>query len=321
MALKKKNFKADEIAIFDDAVIYKRGEYWHFRMWLAKENKYARKSLHTRSEATAIDKGKSAYLELYGNLLNGKTYFSLTTKQGVDKYLERRKQDVVTGVIVSGRYSTINTHLQHWLDFIGRDAKLKELERTDCESYYFSRTQEDANIKPVTVQNEQSTINACVKFLFRNGETLIDSFDFSRLPKFDSNNEAIRRATFTNDEYKQLVTAMRTYCSLRINQIDKDEKLIREIVRYYVLVAANSGLRVGEQRQLRWNDVTVENRTVGGEEHILARINVRAQTSKVRKSRVFLCRGGEYFTRLRALTKPDTHSSLVFSIDGEAPLT
>ena len=30
-----------EIAIFDEACIYKRGEYWQFRMWLPKENKYA----------------------------------------------------------------------------------------------------------------------------------------------------------------------------------------------------------------------------------------------------------------------------------------
>ena len=37
----KTNFKEDEEAIFDNAVIYKRGEYWHMRMWLPKEHKYA----------------------------------------------------------------------------------------------------------------------------------------------------------------------------------------------------------------------------------------------------------------------------------------
>jgi hypothetical protein len=63
MALKKKTFAEDEIGIFDDAVIYKRGDYWHFRMWLAGEGKYARKSLKTRSRSTAIDKGKDFYLE------------------------------------------------------------------------------------------------------------------------------------------------------------------------------------------------------------------------------------------------------------------
>jgi hypothetical protein len=68
LALKKQHFAEGEIPIFDEACIYKRGEYWQFRMWLPKENKYARKSLRTRSEATAIEKGKAAYLEIYANL-------------------------------------------------------------------------------------------------------------------------------------------------------------------------------------------------------------------------------------------------------------
>ena len=37
-------------------------------MWLTKENKYARKSLRTRSETTAVERGKAAYLEIYANL-------------------------------------------------------------------------------------------------------------------------------------------------------------------------------------------------------------------------------------------------------------
>ena len=49
MALKKQNFAEGEIAIFDEACVYKRGEYWQFRLWLPKENKYARKSLSTNA--------------------------------------------------------------------------------------------------------------------------------------------------------------------------------------------------------------------------------------------------------------------------------
>jgi len=39
LALKKQHFAEGEIPIFDEACIYKRGEYWQFRMWLPKENK------------------------------------------------------------------------------------------------------------------------------------------------------------------------------------------------------------------------------------------------------------------------------------------
>ena len=58
MPLKKQNYTDEEIPIFDEAFIYKRGAYWHFRMWLNNERKYARKSLRTRSKTTAIEKGK-----------------------------------------------------------------------------------------------------------------------------------------------------------------------------------------------------------------------------------------------------------------------
>ena len=68
MALKKQHFAEGEIAIFDEACIYNRRQYWELRMRLPKENKYARKSLRTRSEATAIETGKAAYLEIYANL-------------------------------------------------------------------------------------------------------------------------------------------------------------------------------------------------------------------------------------------------------------
>jgi len=89
MTLKKKEYDdAVEVAIFDEALIYKRGEYWQFRMWLAKEGKYARLSLKTRNRSTAIDKAKLRYHELMAQQGQGKSYFSKTTRQGVDEYLQ-----------------------------------------------------------------------------------------------------------------------------------------------------------------------------------------------------------------------------------------
>lgn len=316
MPMKKQQFADGEIAIFDDACIYKRGAYWQFRMWLAKEGKYARKSLRTRSESTTIERGKAAYLEIYANQQQGKTYFSITTKAGVERYLQARQRDVELGHIVSGRHRTIATHLQHWLSFIGKDTKLKELESTDCEGYFYHRHQaSNGKVKQVTVQNEQSTINALMRWLHRKGETHIDSFEFKKLPRLDKRNEAIRRATLTNDEWKQLYRAMRSYTAKQ-NKLDDEELKIRKIVQHYVLIAANSGLRVGEQRQLRWCDVRVENHKVHGVEKKLARIHVRAETSKVRSSRTFLCRNGEYFERLREIVRPVKEVGLIFTADG-----
>ena len=144
----------------------------------------------------------------------GKSYFSITTKEGVEKHLSFRKRDVELGHIVSERLAAIATHLQHFLNFIAKDTKLKELERTDCENHFYHRHKAtNTKVKQVTVQNEQSTINALMKWLNKNGETHIESFEFKKLPRLDKGNEAIRRATLTNDEYETLYRAMRTYCA------------------------------------------------------------------------------------------------------------
>jgi len=92
-------------------------------MWLNDEQKYARKSLRTRSKVTAIEKAKRFYLEILADRQAGKRYFTLTTKQGVAKHIEHRQKDVETGLIVSGRLSTIKTHLQHFLRIIGKETK------------------------------------------------------------------------------------------------------------------------------------------------------------------------------------------------------
>ena len=58
MALKKAEFNDDEFPVFEEAFVYKRGEYMQMCIWLAKERMYARFSSKTRNKGTAIDKVK-----------------------------------------------------------------------------------------------------------------------------------------------------------------------------------------------------------------------------------------------------------------------
>ena len=71
-----------------------------------------------------------------------------------------------------------------------------------------------------------------MKWLHKNGETHIDGFDFKKLPRLDKGNEAIRRATLTNDEYEALYRAMRTYTA-KHNKLDDAELRVRKIVQHY----------------------------------------------------------------------------------------
>ena len=347
MTLKKKKFGDDEVPLFDNAVLYKRGDFWHMRMWLPNEHKYARFSLKTRSKSTAIDKAESHYYELKVMEKQGKNYFSITTRMGVEKYLEFKKKEIGTHIVI-GRYQTISTHLNHWLRFIGKDTKLKELERTDCENYAYERTKTKKNIKvsQTTIENEQSTINAMMAWLYRHKETNIDGFDFKKFKRLDKGLDENRRSTFTDDEVHDISIALDNYIAEAESHINEDGNLVKAIAGYYLIISLLTGLRRGEQLQLCWKDITEFEHNIGGKDSDngegridgevfnLVKIVVRGETSKVRKTRKFVIKDLDYFDRLFKLQhnrflneylgddfKLKFANSLLFRTTGESCLT
>jgi integrase len=323
MGLKKKYVGDDQIVIFDEALIQKRGEFWYFRMWLAGEGTYVRVSLRTQNRQTAIDKAKTFFHQIKADQANGKTYFSLTAEAGVELYLEQRQKDVEVGHIVKGRYGTIRTHLGHWLDFIGRKTKLKELERTDCENYFYARAQESAGstLSQSTVKNEQTTINAMMEWLWRRNEVTIREFDFKKLQRVDSSDDAVRRATFTREEVTSLRKVLVGYAADAAKDLKKPGNLKKLVTAYYLLISSITGLRTGEQRQLTWGDIRFDVATKNKIEVGIVAITVRSETSKVRKRRQFLVQDDGYFDGLfkimaSVLRRKNYADCLIFSTNG-----
>ena len=318
--------KADDgrIWLFDKVLIEQRGDYWHFRMWLDGESKYVRESLKTRDLETAKKRAEDRYIELRSDQKSGKRYFSITAEEGVNLYLADKQKLVELKTITKGRHGTISTHLGHWLDYIKRETKLKELERNAAEGYFAYRIKNAKHgIAHTTLANEQGTINAMMAYLFRAKQSVVEAFDFPKLSKYEIDNEAIRRATLTNDEYNALTKAMRSYVARKANKLDDDEHMMRELARHYVLIAAIAGLRTGEQQQLRWCDVKMKKHELGAamQTKLLAEIYVRKETSKVRKDRKLYCRGGAYFERWKELSNHTSSTDLIFSLDGKTRIS
>ena len=69
---------------------------------------------------------------------------------------------------------------------------------------------------------------------------------------------------------------------------------------------------------MRWRHIRVEiHKDKDGNTVNLARIGIRAATSKVRKGRTLLCRNGQYFERIQELFGKRSAEDLIFSIDGK----
>ena len=334
MSLKKKKFSESEFPIYDEAIIYLRGDIWQFRMWINdRGGRYVRFSLGTKNQAVAESKAKQHYHQLMADTLAGKRYFSLTTKDGVKLYLDYKQQEIDSGLIVKGRHTTIKTHLEHWLDFIGRETKLTTLDRWDCEDYaqYRTKTKKKIAVSQTTIINEQATINAMMSFLFKRKETNIDSFEFKPFQKIDRGIETNRRSLFTNDELKRVQFALEDI--LAGVEGNESSGPNTTITCFYLLISSVTGLRRGEQLQLCWADINRKFKAPDGQH--LVRITIRGETSKVRKTRhLLIVDPNKYFDRLFKISIENHKKAydglintesflnrLIFSTDGDTAIS
>jgi len=95
------------------------------------------------------------------------------------------------------------------------------------------------------------------------------------------------RDTFTDDEWRILTVNLYNYAHCRGQyagkRVNAYHQLQRRMLHVFVLLASSTGMRVGELRQLRWNDI--ESRMMDDGQKRLV-VSVRGETSKVRRGRV-----------------------------------
>lgn len=290
------------------------GDVWQFRMWIAEEKKYLRKSLQTRDFEAANERAEKLYLETMANVSAGKKIFGLSMKELTDLYIEWRSGDVGTR-ITEGRLITLKSQMKHILSYKGENLKVGELERNSFYEYEGWRKKTKPGTASVTIRNEQSTINHMMDFAYRQGFTHLSQLDFR--PISIKKDEVGRRDIFSLDEYDNLIRFLRSYTSQK-SAPDETERTERLMVRDAILIASNSLLRVGELWQLRWGDVEKIESAVDSEKRPvqLVTLNIRGETSKTRNSRRIIVRGGQYFLRLRERTEHKGKDDFVFASVG-----
>ena len=339
-------------SLFDgEAHLYKitqSGEVYQFRMFIKDENKHYRRSLRTKDYDIALQKAKQLTKDLMAHGLSDKKVFSISIKQLIEQYIDYRENDIddETGISLK-RWKSIKSQLKHFAILCGEDTKLSNLNKNDLYEYSSMRNK----VKKVavnTIRMEKSTINAMIKYAYRNKLIHFDYFDFKQL--IIKGDMLGRRGTFSEKEYRKLLDFLKSFSSLKyskerlgrggvgrdgklnnkksVDYISKEQnQLERLMVRDYIMILANTGMRVGEAIQLTWSCVgNYEKHNIQTEkegktiEQLLVEIEVLAITSKVRKHRKFLSRGGQYFIRLKERQKHTNDDDLIFSMNGKEEL-
>ena len=271
------------------------GEYWQFVMWVPAEHATYRKSLRTTDFDTAMEAAEELCLDIRERMKSGKKLFGITLAELVATFVEYKRGDNITRERVIG----IRSYLKPFVRYKGGATLIGELHRKAAFDYARWRRADLATIKDETIRHEQSTINMMMKFAYREGFVNIDKFDFAtlRIP------EVGRRDTFTPDEFKRLHHQLsRWEYQVRDEQIIRERQKITTCIKF----AADSALRVGEYRQLRWKDVLKFENSSDKHKNLvtLVTLKVRAETSKTRTSRTITTRGG-YLLQLLQERAPD----------------
>ena len=301
-------FYTDEHDICDGAVKLLRtkqsNDVWQMRVWIASEKKMVRKSLRTKDLETAKEKGRTLYYTMMGKIDSGQKIFTITANELVEKYLDYQQDRVDGGMITQGRQTTIKTQLSHFLAFVGENRKLDSINREKYRDYYLFRRKHHPKVQDVTLVNEKSTIGHMYKFALEKGY-----INQSRLPMF-SEMKRINinsRTSFTIEDYKKLYSYLRTYT----NKTMTDEELYnRKIVRDFILILSNTGLRFGELRAIKWSAITI---TKSKSKYPNVMIRVPAEISKVRKDRTAVGMRGDIFKRIKTYSNHKSPTDYVFA--------
>jgi len=319
----------NEVAIYGGEALIYTNDYgvWQFRCWISDEGKYIRKSLRTKIRNDAEALAKKEFLRIQYARDNDKKLFGVAISTAIEAFL-KDKGGQVGSKIVAGRLGTIKVHLNHFLEYIGDSTKVQNISKRclkkyelDGEEIDYVAFRLDKGASLSTVRNEVSTIKMLFKWLYEEDYTDFPTLQQPEISYSHHNVDAelVRRQTLSKDEYQEFYTKARTYVARKNNSlVSDDEMLVRHLARDYFLFAANSGMRSGEIRQLRWENVEYRHGKVGDETVSLAMINVLKHTTKVRRSRSFMCAVVPFLERWAKVSGRRT--GLIFSIDGETEI-
>lgn len=293
-----------------DVLVYRgsrSGKWWQFRTWISSEKKYIKQTLKTKDLEIAKERAKEKYFDIQTRLRGGGKVFDSHFRELADEYLKyqhsRIQRDVGSGSIgiTTGRYKTIQTQVnRHIVPFVGEKTRLSKLHKDMFRTKYTNyRKKKNPSVRDVSIVNERASIGNL--FRWANDEGYIRADQIPRWEEMAKN--ADKRDAFDAREWREIYNYLRSWSK---NSSPK-EKIERDITRYFILVLANTGIRYGEARLLRWRNISLFQKN----KKILAKIDIKVGKTGTRDS--VIGRRGDLFKKLKSPTKYRKADDFVFA--------
>jgi len=308
--LKDSHRITDSYEILDGAAqIYrttKSGKFWSLSCWIREERKCFRRSLRTKNLDEAKEIGRKTYLQLIGNIQAGNKVFSKTARELVDAFVKHKQDEANAEIITQERVTTIRISLNKWfLAFVGSSKKLDKIEKRSFEQYYIWRRQKSPDVRNATLINERALISSLYKFAISRNFVRHDQLPvFSRLNVKKSQVE--RRDEFDIQEWQTLYRHLKSWV-VKATESEKDE---RQFIRDFIILSANTGLRFGEMRKLKWSMIKIHKSP--NVKSSLTPVEISVPQDTKTGARTVIGRRGDIIERIRGYSKFKKPTDWVF---------
>ena len=288
------NEDVEQIEELEDGklLLFQRNEIFQARIYIG-DRKYIYKSLKTKDRAEAIKTGTRLFYELEYKQREGLPIQQKSFNNVIDEYIAFRQSQYDKSLAVKTNSSSQQQTSIHMLRQIKRVAKfwreycgtmgVRNIDNAVLKDYvawrkdYYYRIDEkkrprNYKINPAdkTIEWETTLAKTLLKYAHEKGyrgKTQLPTYRFKA-------ERAIVRPTFTVAEYWEIIKGMRKGIKDTKN---KEWKYTKELLRDYVLILANSGMRVGEANNLQDADVVEFKDELGRRNYMFS---VRGKTGK-----------------------------------------
>ena len=313
------------------------GDTFHFRAKIIGHKGYIRRSCKTSNTTRAMLFAENAYEDLMVRAKGGFALKELTIEKFFKEWIERKRHNF-TETRFKWKVSVYERYLTGYFGF----KKISDLTKKYADGYWNYRLKfwnsvegekrikvnaTRVNAKSISSNNVAkvasfATLKAEASLINEILTACVDEGHLARTIKVSAQDAMTKsergdgyRDTFTEDEWRVLSSNLYNYAFVKGKWTDKRvnswHRLQRRMLHTFVVLAASTGMRVGEIKQLTWGDISY--RALDGENRLV--VAVRGETSKVRRSRSVVAHSthtNKVIENFRKITKFSNQDSLIF---------
>jgi integrase len=276
-------------------ILYTRSDQnkprYYVRLKFPHQTGYVIRSSKTMDQFEARRFAEDLYYEIEGKLRRGEQIKDQPFSEVFEDWKNNRRIEGKDKVYTAGDIRAVELYI---LPFF-KNVDIRKIDSDKIRKFFDHRI--NSKIPPPstsTLKQEVRRLKNILTFCFDRG-------NIQKIPKFPVFRGGKNpRPDFNGSEWRQLYSFMRNH----VKEVKKHKAHYRDrfYLQHYVLILANSGIRTGEARKLKWCDVG-NTKTLSGETRMVLLVNGKTGSREVVCNETV----GRYLMRLYEFRKNELH--------------